>query len=77
MSKKTFLHGKYTVTVESTESNTGSWSSAISLAKDGSDVPVRSAMSGQSAWPTDAEAILGGITEGLVYVNRDNKSASD
>ncbi|MEA3103574.1 DUF6566 family protein [Caballeronia mineralivorans] len=77
MSKKTFLHGKYTVTVESTESDTGSWSSAIGLAKDGADVPVHLARIGQSAWPTDAEAILAGITQGLVCVNRDNESASD
>jgi hypothetical protein len=77
MSAKTFSHGKYTVTVESTESNKGSWSSAISLAKDGADVLVHLARSGRPAWPTDAEAILAGITKGLVYVNRDNESASD
>ena len=77
MSKKTFLHGKYTVTVESIEGDTGSWSSAIALAKDGADVPVHLPRSSQSAWSTDAGAILAGIAQGLVCVNRDNESASD
>jgi hypothetical protein len=77
MSKKTFLRGKYTVTVESTESDAGFWSSAINLEKDGADVPVHLPGSGQSAWQTDAEAISAGIAQGLVCVNRDNESASD
>lgn len=77
MGEKTFLHGKYTVTVESTEGRAGSWSSAIRLAKDGSDVPVVSSKSSESAWPTEAEAMLAGIARGLVCVNRDNESASD
>jgi hypothetical protein len=77
MRKKTFLQGKYTVTVESKENGVGSWSSAIGLPKDGADVPVFSPRSSQSAWSTDAEAILAGIAQGLVCVNRDNESASD
>ncbi len=77
MSKKTFLQGKYTVTDESNESDAGSWSSAIGLTKDGADVPVHSPRSSQSAWSTDAEAILAGIAQGLVCVNRDNESATD
>lgn len=77
MSEKTFLHGKYIVTVESTEGSSGSWSSAIRLEKDGSDVPVHSSKSMESAWPTEAEAMLAGIARGLVCVNRDNESASD
>jgi ribosomal protein S9 len=77
MSKKTFLQGKYTVTVESKESDAGSWSSAIGITKDGADVPVHLPGSGQSAWQTDAEAISAGIAQGLVCVNRDNESASD
>ena len=77
MSKKTFLYGKYTVTVESIESDTGSWSSAIGLAKDGADVPVHLPRGSQQAWPADAEAIVAGIAQGLVCVNRHNESASD
>ena len=76
MSKKTFLQGKYTVTVESKESDAGSWSSAIGLTKDGTDVPVHLPRSSQSVWSTDAEAILAGIAQKLVCMNRDNESAT-
>jgi hypothetical protein len=77
MSEKTFLHGKYAVTVRSTECSAGLWSSDICLQKNGSNVPVNISKSEDSVWQTDAEAMLAGIARGIVCVNWDNQSASD
>jgi hypothetical protein len=77
MSKKTFMHGKYIVSVKAKQSERGAWYPDITLVKDGVTVLVPQPETTQREWATEAEALRAGIDQGRGLVNSHNLSASD
>ena len=77
MSKETFIHGKYIVSVEAKQSERGAWYCEITLVKDGVIVLVPQPETTQPEWATEAEALRAGIVRGRAFVNSHNQSASD
>jgi hypothetical protein len=77
MSKETFIHGKYIVTVEAKQNQRNAWYPEITVVKDGVAVPVHLPETTPPEWATEADAIRGGIEQGRGFVNLHNQSASD
>jgi hypothetical protein len=77
MSKETFMHGKYIVSVEAKQNERGAWYPEITLVKDGVIVPAPQPETAQPEWATGAEALRAGIDQGRGLVNSHNQSASD
>jgi len=75
MNKETFMHGKYTVSVEAKQSERGAWYPDISLVKDGVIVLVPQLETTHPEWAT--AVLRAGIDQGRGFVNSHNQSASD
>ena len=77
MSKETFMHGKYVVSVDAKQNERGVWYPEITIVKDGVTVLVPQPETSQPEWSTEAEALRAGIDQGPGLVNSHNQSASD
>ena len=77
MSKETFMHGKYVVSVDAKQNERGAWYPEITLVKDDVIVLVPQPETTQPEWATEAEALRAGIDRGRGFVNSHNQSASD
>jgi hypothetical protein len=77
MSKETFMHGKYVVSVEAKQSERDGWYPDITLVKDGVIVLGPQPETTYLEWATEAEALRAGIEQGRGLVNSHNQSAND
>jgi len=76
MSKETFMHGKYFVSVDAKQNERGAWYPEITLVKDGVIVLVPQPETTHPECATEAEALRAGIDQGRGFVNAHNQIAS-